>query len=61
MTKNAWRSFQGGAWESEINVRDFIQKNYEPYDGDDSFLEGPTKDTQDLWKQVLAGSLALFS
>lgn len=54
MTKNAWRSFQGGAWESEINVRDFIQKNYEPYDGDDSFLEGPTKDTQDLWKQVLA-------
>lgn len=35
-----WRSFQGGAWETEVNVRDFIQKNYHPYDGDDSFLEG---------------------
>ena len=34
-----WRSFQGGAWETEVNVRDFIQKNYHPYDGDDSFLE----------------------
>ena len=40
-----WRSFQGGAWETEVNVRDFIQKNYHPYDGDDSFLEGPTQDT----------------
>ena len=44
-----WRSFQGGAWETEVNVRDFIQKNYHPYDGDDSFLEGPTQDTTDLW------------
>ena len=43
-----WRSFQGGAWETEVNVRDFIQKNYHPYDGDDSFLEGPTQDTTDL-------------
>ena len=48
-----WRSFQGGAWETEVNVRDFIQKNYHPYDGDDSFLEGPTQDTTDLWDQVL--------
>ena len=48
-----WRSFQGGAWETEVNVRDFIQKNYHPYDGDDSFLEGPTQDTLDLWDQVL--------
>ncbi len=48
-----WRSFKGGAWEREINVRDFIQKNYTPYDGDGSFLEGPTQDTSDLWEQVL--------
>ena len=33
-----WESFQGGIWEKEINVRDFIQKNYVPYDGDDTFL-----------------------
>ena len=33
-----WRSFQGGAWEKEVNVKDFIQKNYHPYDGDDSFF-----------------------
>lgn len=50
---NAWRSFQGGAWEKEVNVRDFIQRNYTPYDGDESFLEGPTQDTKDLWEQVL--------
>ena len=37
----------------KINVRDFIQKNYTPYEGDESFLAGPTKDTQDLWEQVL--------
>ena len=51
--RNEWRGFHGGAWESEINVRDFIQKNYHPYDGDESFLEGPTQDTKDLWEQVL--------
>ena len=43
--QNEWRGFVGGAWENEINVRDFIQKNYTPYDGDDSFLAGPTQDT----------------
>lgn len=48
-----WNDFIGGAWEKEINVRDFIQKNYTPYDGDDSFLEGATEDTKALWKQVL--------
>lgn len=48
-----WRNFNGGAWEKEINVRDFIQKNYTPYMGDDSFLEGPTQDTLDLWDQVM--------
>lgn len=51
--QNAWRDFNGGAWEKEINVRDFIQKNYTPYDGDESFLEGPTEDTTELWEQVL--------
>lgn len=51
--QNVWRTFNGGVWESEINVRDFIQKNYTPYDGDASFLEGPTKETTELWEQVL--------
>ena len=46
-----WRDFSGGVWEREINVRDFIQKNYTPYDGDDSFLAGPTQATKDLWAQ----------
>lgn len=48
-----WRGFRGGAWEREVNVRDFIQKNYTPYDGDDSFLEGATQDTKDLWAEVM--------
>ena len=48
-----WNGFKKGVWETEINVRDFIQKNYTPYDGDDSFLAGPTKATSELWKQVL--------
>ncbi len=51
--EKAWRGFERGAWEKEVNVRDFIQKNYTPYDGDDSFLEGPTQDTTELWQQVL--------
>ena len=42
--QNAWRGFHGGAWEKEVNVRDFIQLNYHPYDGDDTFLEGPTQE-----------------
>ena len=37
--QNEWRDFNGGAWENEVNVRDFIQRNYKPYDGDSSFLE----------------------
>ena len=51
--RTEWRNFKQGVWEQEINVRDFIQKNYTPYDGDSAFLEGPTKDTLDLWDQVL--------
>ena len=48
-----WNGFKKGVWETEINVRDLIQKNYTPYDGDDSFLAGPTKATSELWEQVL--------
>lgn len=51
--RTEWTGFNGGTWEDEINVRDFIQRNYTPYEGDESFLAGPTKDTQDLWEQVL--------
>ena len=51
--KPEWTDFVGGKWENEINVRDFIQKNYTPYDGDDSFLAGPTQNTTDLWAQVM--------
>ena len=48
-----WKGFQKGDWQSEINVRDFIQRNYTPYEGDDSFLAGTTKKTQKLWEEVL--------
>ena len=48
-----WTDFVGGKWENEINVRDFIQRNYTPYDGDESFLAGPKHNTTDLWAQVL--------
>lgn len=48
-----WESFHSGIWEKEINVRDFIQKNYTPYDGKEDFLQGPTQRTKDLWAQVL--------
>lgn len=41
--RTEWNTFTPGVWQHEINVRDFIQKNYTPYDGDDAFLEGPTK------------------
>lgn len=51
--REEWKSFQGGAWEKEINVRDFIQKNYTPYEGDDSFLTEATEDTKILWEQVM--------
>ena len=51
-TAAAWRGFAGGAWTEEIDVRDFIQVNYSPYEGDDSFLSGPTEDTKALWEDV---------
>ena len=51
--RSEWKDFVGGKWEKEIDVRDFIQKNYTPYDGNDSFLVEPTQNTKDLWAQVL--------
>ena len=48
-----WEGFEGGTWVNEINLRSFIRHNFTPYDGDESFLEGPTQDTLDLWDQVM--------
>ena len=50
---DGWAGFEGGTWVNEINVRSFIRHNFTPYDGDESFLEGPTQDTLDLWDQVM--------
>ena len=49
-----WDGFVNGDWQSEIDVRDFIQKNYTPYTGDDSFLSEATNTTKKLWDEVLA-------
>lgn len=49
---DAWRYFKNGNWSEEIDVRDFIVNNYTPYEGDASFLKGPTERTQKLWKKV---------
>lgn len=49
---DAWRSFQSGKWQEEINVRDFIQKNYTPYEGEASFLKGTTERTEKLYSEV---------
>ena len=48
-----WKGFKKGDWESEINVRDFIQHNYTPYEGDSNFLTEPTEKTKKLWNEVL--------
>ena len=53
MKSEAWKDFVGGKWENEINLRDYIHKNKTPYDGDESFLAGPTQNTKDLWQMVL--------
>lgn len=47
--KQEWNGFEGRLWKEEINVRQFIQDNYTPYDGDESFLAGPTENTNKLW------------
>ena len=51
--QESWKGFVGGRWDKEVDVRDFIQKNYTEYLGDDSFLAGPTEATKALWAQVM--------
>ena len=53
MKFDAWNGFEGGNWENEIDVRDFIQSNYTPYEGDESFLVNVTDKTSKLWNKVL--------
>ncbi|MDE1548441.1 formate C-acetyltransferase [Jeotgalibaca caeni] len=48
-----WKGFNGKTWKTEVDVRDFIQENYKPYEGDANFLEGPTDATNELWAQVM--------
>ncbi len=49
---DAWRDFQPGLWEENVDVRDFVQKNYTPYEGDAEFLSGPTARTQRVWETI---------
>lgn len=53
--QKAWEGFVGGDWQNEVNVRDFIQKNYTPYEGDESFLADATPATTVLWDKVMEG------
>ena len=53
MIFEAWKDFGSGDWQTDINVRDFIQKNYTPYEGDSSFLADATEKTKKLWNEVL--------
>src|SRR5580765_524415 len=48
----AWRKFHSGLWQKEINVRDFIQQNYEPYEGDETFLAHATERTRKIWNYL---------
>ena len=50
--KEQWQGFKGSKWQDEVDVRGFIQNNYKPYDGDESFLEGPTESTNTLWEKL---------
>ena len=52
--QEAWEGFEGGTWQQEVDVRDFIQRNYTLYEGDESFLAGPTERTSKLWDDVMA-------
>jgi formate C-acetyltransferase len=54
MTHARWNGFAAGPWQDEINVRDFIQRNYTPYEGDDSFLADATPRTRALMEQLQA-------
>ena len=50
--REQWQGFKGSKWQDEVDVRDFIQNNYKPYNGDESFLEGPTESTNTLWEKL---------
>ena len=50
--KEQWQGFKGSKWQDEVDVRDFIQNNYKPYNGDESFLEDPTESTNTLWEKL---------
>jgi formate C-acetyltransferase len=52
-SEDAWRSFAPGAWQRRVHVRDFIQLNYTPFEGDAAFLAGPTERTRGLWEKLL--------
>jgi len=51
-SQSPWRGFKGGLWQKEVDVRDFIQQNYEPYDGDESFLTEATERTRRIWDRL---------
>ena len=53
LQKEQWQGFNGRIWREEINLREFIQDNYTPYEGDDSFLAGATENTKQLWEEVM--------
>src|SRR5205814_6634240 len=48
----AWRNFVPGSWQTRVNIREFIQRNYTPYEGDGAFLAGPTERTTGMWKKL---------
>src|SRR5687767_15288591 len=50
--RKPWKGFTPGLWQKEINVRDFIQQNYTPYDGDESFLAPATERTRNIWARL---------
>jgi formate C-acetyltransferase len=52
-SSGSWRAFLPGIWQSRVNLRDFIQHNYTPYEGDGSFLSGPTARTTALWQKLV--------
>jgi formate C-acetyltransferase len=52
LSETAWRGFAPGLWQSRVNVREFIQRNYNPYEGDGKFLQGPTERTRGLWQTL---------
>ena len=52
LQSKSWNGFEGGVWQEEVNVRDFIQRNYTQYDGDEAFLAPPTDATNRLWERV---------